>query len=136
MRRVSPPAFTSLTFVSTDALTNVADLLASTLRLAFELRSSDWRGGEYFLAGDKSTAYAERVYAQRNDDRGEPAEPQYAAYPTLVYVECTRRADQLEQAFADTDLVLVRRQDWDKGTDASDGAGVDAGGADLPAQDR
>ncbi|MFI7060222.1 hypothetical protein ACIBL3_04500 [Kribbella sp. NPDC050124] len=116
---MSRPALTSLTFASTDALTSVADLLGRTLGLVFEPRSSDWRGGDYFLAGDWRTAYAELVYVQRNDDLGEPAEPEYAAYPTLVYVECTRRADHLEQAVAITDLVFVRREDWDDPRDSA-----------------
>jgi hypothetical protein len=119
MSQVSRPAVASLTFASTDALTNVADLLARTLGLAFELHNSGWRGGDYLLAGDWSAAYAELVYVQRNDDLGEPAEPECAPYPTLVYVECTRRADQLERALADTDLLFVRREDWDDPRDSA-----------------
>lgn len=38
MRRVDRPALTSLTYASTDTLTNVADLLTRTLGLAFEQR--------------------------------------------------------------------------------------------------
>ncbi|ONI71710.1 hypothetical protein BWI15_16285 [Kribbella sp. ALI-6-A] len=97
-----------------DDVTSVADLLARTLGLEFEPRSSDYRGGDYFLAGDwRRDDFPELVYVQPNEDLEEPAEPEYAAYPTLVYVESTLRADQLMQALASTDLVLVRREDWD-----------------------
>jgi hypothetical protein len=111
--------FTSLTYASTDTVTRVAEVLARNLGLTFELRGSDYRGGDYYLAGDRRAAYSEVVYVQLNDDLGEPAEADYAAYPTLVYVECTRRADQVEQALAATDLVHVRRDDWDGPRDAS-----------------
>lgn len=106
------PSVATLTYASTDDLRTVADLLTGILGLTFELHSSDWRGGDYLLAGDWRAAHAEQVYVQPNDDLGESAEPECARYPTLIYIECTRRADQLQQDLAASSLVLVRREDW------------------------
>ncbi|TCN37688.1 hypothetical protein EV642_111217 [Kribbella sp. VKM Ac-2500] len=91
--RLSRPAFTTLTYVSRDDLAEVAELLAGMLGVAFQARSSDSPGGDFLLAGDWREAYAEEVYVQPNDDLGTAAEPEYAALPTLVSIECTRRAD-------------------------------------------
>jgi hypothetical protein len=111
---------TSLTFAGTDTVTSVADLLRRALGLEFEPRSSDYRGGEYFVAGDwRRDPYSEVVYVQPNDDLGEPAEPEYAACPTLVYVDCTLRADQLVEVLASADLVLVQRKEWDDPRDSA-----------------
>lgn len=104
---------TELLFASANGIEETAGRITAATGLTFEWHDSDWRGGEYLLAGDWRTARSEQVIVQRNDDLGRLAEDIEA--PTLVYVESTQRADELtaELTQGGLGLVLVRREESD-----------------------
>jgi hypothetical protein len=101
---------TELLFASADGIEQTATRIGSAVGLVFEWHDSSFRGGDYLLAGDWRTFGSEQVIVQLNDDMGERAEDVNA--PTLVYVEATRRADELIDRFTTQSLVLVRREEW------------------------
>ena len=98
----------ALTFGSNSGIDDTRDLVAQGLGVAFEGRSSEYLGGDYYRgrygAGD--------VLVRPNDDGDEPAEPDWPG-PVVVQVEAAEDAATVESAL--TALTLLRRQPWTHG---------------------
>jgi hypothetical protein len=101
------PEIADVVIASTDTIEVTASKLGDALGLVFEPHESSFRGGDYLLAGEQLLSDGEHVIVQRNDDGGEPAEPDTPA-PTLVYVEGTGRADDVAAAAVAAGYELVR----------------------------
>ena len=97
---------------ATDELAAVRDVVARLLEVEFELHDSDYLGGEYFRAALPTKELAEEIRVQRNLERDEPMEPDFPEWPTLVYVEGTTRADEIEATLEPAALFLLRRDSW------------------------
>ena len=75
-------------------------------------RSLHRRGGLYFEAPDLlgSDPYSEQRYVQDNADMGELAEDEGPDVPALVYIEATKRPDELLKEFSDAAALLLLRR--------------------------
>lgn len=67
--------------------------LEACLSLLFQKRDSSYFG-DYFIAGDRG---GEHFEIKRNLDLtdGEPLEPKFSNYSVLVFVNCTKRYDEI-----------------------------------------
>lgn len=91
----------------------VAEQLTPLTGQPFQRRESWYQGGDYCVC-ELADGEAWRVQYNRDPVEGddEPREPQFAAYPVLLYLGHTARAEALEahlRALA-TGLVLLRRR--------------------------
>ncbi|MES2349852.1 MAG: hypothetical protein V4641_20000 [Pseudomonadota bacterium] len=81
-------------FLSSD-IDRARNLLEASLDIKFEVRDSDYQGGEYFQWGKTSN---EHFVLKRNVDSidGKPAEISFPDHPVLFYVHDTQRSDELQ----------------------------------------
>lgn len=91
-----------------DSLEVAKHELQERLKVAFEPRISSFRGGECFYA-HTSPPYPESISLQRNEELdGEPAEPDFPAFPIILYVGGTVRPGWFKNAVSDlSDLSLL-----------------------------
>jgi hypothetical protein len=78
-----------------DDINGARGLLETSLGIKFEVRDSDYQGGEYFQWGK---TIDEHFVLKRNVDPidGEPAEMSFPDHPVLFYVNDTPRSDDLQ----------------------------------------
>lgn len=69
------------------------NVLEMCLPLSFEKRESSYFG-EYFIAGDRG---GEHFEIKKNLDLtdGEPLKPEFSNYSVLIFVNCTKRYDEI-----------------------------------------
>ena len=89
-------------------LTETADAVARAIGVSFELHESGYLGGEYFrslgLEGEEVL-----VQANAEDEEGYLTEPDFADFPTLVYVN--RGSEEFARALeAVPELELLRSE--------------------------
>ena len=87
----------------------VCNLVASALSIEFSLRSSDYRGGGYFIwHGDGVEVLT--VCRNFEDENGEMYEWDFPDYPVLVQVDGSERAEWIEDLLGTVSgLQLLRR---------------------------
>jgi hypothetical protein len=99
-----PPS--DVAFGTADDLETAAQGIESATGMTFDWRSSAFCGGSYLVAGDwLEEPDAEQVIVQPNltlDGRAEST-----PFPTIVYVEYTRRPDELISTLTATGLTLI-----------------------------
>lgn len=93
---------------------HVKEHLEAVLQIRFDTRESDYQGGEYFHWGSTSD---EHFVLKRNIDPidGAPAELRFPAHKILLYLNDTRRSEELKQKIREgvKDLVILRHEDLD-----------------------
>jgi hypothetical protein len=79
------------------SIDEVQDLAYTALNLEFQRRSSDYLGGDYFLAHGPDD---ERFTVCENflDEQGELLEPEFEGFPVLLRVDATSRAELIQIA--------------------------------------
>lgn len=87
-------------------LEEAKNILESALDIKFEIRNSDYQGGDYLRSG-KTTD--EHFVLKRNLDSFDdgPAEILFAEYPILFYVNGTSRSLDLQQKLVQKEKIFV-----------------------------
>jgi len=98
-------------FLSVD-IEGAKNLLEISLGIQFEVRNSDYQGGEYYKWGKTGD---ENFVLKRNVDPidGEPAEMSFPAHQILFYVNDTSRSADLQERIHQEakSFVLLRHED-------------------------
>ena len=103
---------TALLFASDVSARVTRFRLAELWGLRFELRDSEYRGGEYFRAtGPTSLAGRPSDVRVQSNDLDAPEEPEVPE-PTLVYFDGTARPDEVVALATAAGLRLVTRNNW------------------------
>jgi hypothetical protein len=98
-------------FISDD-IEQAKNILESSLGIKFDIRESDYQGGEYFKWGRNN---GEQFVLKRNVDPidGEPAEISFSTHPILFYVNDTARSMELQDRISQKakGFALLRHED-------------------------
>jgi hypothetical protein len=84
---VDEDMMTTLTFGSREDISATARSVSQALGIAFELRDSLYRGGEYYTAASEHGDFVVQV----NEDLDEPAVPEHPDIPTVLYATIPAR---------------------------------------------
>ena len=88
-------------------------ILEALLTLQFQVRDSNYQGGEYFHAGNRD---GENFELKKNMDPydGDPVEMKFPNFPTLLYINATSRPDTLKKILgqARSGFTLLRHEDF------------------------
>lgn len=105
------PTYDLYGFLSDD-INGAKNLLETSLGIQFEVRDSDYQGGDYFQWGKASD---EHFVLKRNIDPidGEPAEMTFPEHRILLYVNDTSRSADLQERIirGARSFVLLRHED-------------------------
>lgn len=78
--------------------------------VSFELRYSDYRGGDYYLG----RLGLEEFRVQVNEDLpGELAEEDFPDVKVILLIDMTTRAEELKGLFLQEDVVLIREKSYE-----------------------
>lgn len=86
-------------------LATVRSEIEIVLQIVFRPHQSDWRSGDYWRSGELGQ---ENFILQSNRSDDEPAELEFAEFPTLLYVSNTERSDAIRSALARCTTPFVR----------------------------
>ena len=92
---------------TSDDICGARELLEAVLSVKFDIRESEYKGGEYFQWGQTN---GEHFVLKRNVDPvdGEPAEMSFPAYKTLFYLNDTLHSKELQEKFQQEANIFVR----------------------------
>src|SRR5580692_4653474 len=99
---------TTLVYGTAATVDEAKAAVESDLGAVFTPRSSDYRGGAYWLGS--TDREGETIIVQTNAEMEGPLEP--AELQTIIYIEGTARASELTARFAGGSLVLIRQNEW------------------------
>jgi len=80
------------------SLVEMREAMESCLEIRFTLRDSDYRGGDYFRAGDlgdEGLVIQAKPFEYENEE--EVAELEYADYPVIAWIAWTERGDDFRE---------------------------------------
>lgn len=97
--------------VLSDDIEAAQKILETALNIQFEIRNSDYQGGDYFQWGKADN---EHFVLKRNIDPfdGQPAEMSFPVYKVLFYVNDTARSADLQEKMNNgaKDFSLLRHE--------------------------
>lgn len=91
-------------------LGDVRRFVEQSVGVSFELRYSDYRGGDYYLG----RLGLEEFRVQVNEDLpGELAEEDFPDVKVILLIDMTTRAEELKGLFLQEDVVLIREKSYE-----------------------